>query len=482
MSFANQALVGRVRRRRTPPRSSGKVYDVPEGDRRRDRAAQARDDGHRHRPAHRGAGEVPRLVGRRDMIAGEPMVPPRPPSPRARRAVRARRAKPGSGRYRDCTGVTRGLEPERIVRLEDDAVVLLDQRRLPDEEVELRCASAAEVADAIRDAGDSRRAGDRHRRRVRATRWQRRAARTSTRRTRRSRRRARRRSTSRWALEEMRADPTPERARALHEEEVERCRRMARARRRARRLRARASSRTATPAGSPPVATERRSGALRSAWEHGLRRARLGRRDAAAAPGSAPDRLGARDARHPARRDRRRRGRVAHGRGRGRLRRSPAPTASPRTATPRTRSARTRSRSPRPTTDSRSTSSRRPRHSTSTTRDRRRHPDRGARRDRGHDSLPGAQPGVRRHAGGADHRDRDRGGRPPRAVRRLASDARSERADVIDGLDRQTAETLERFGFEPDLFETLRTRVATGDLSPRSNVVQGRSSPLTPTI
>jgi len=48
---------------------------------------------------------------------------------------------------------------------------------------------------------------------------------------------------------------------------------------------------------------------------------------------------------------------------------------------------------------------------------------------------------------------------------------------VIDGLDRQTAETLERFGFEPDLFETLRTRVATGDLSPESNVVQGVIEP-----
>src|SRR5438105_1578182 len=42
------------------------------------------------------------------------------------------------------------LEPERVIRLEDDAVVLLDQRRLPDEEVELRCSSAEEVADAIR--------------------------------------------------------------------------------------------------------------------------------------------------------------------------------------------------------------------------------------------------------------------------------------------------------------------------------------------
>jgi methylthioribose-1-phosphate isomerase len=36
------------------------------------------------------------------------------------------------------------------VRLEDDRVVVLDQRRLPDEEVELECRSAAEVAEAIR--------------------------------------------------------------------------------------------------------------------------------------------------------------------------------------------------------------------------------------------------------------------------------------------------------------------------------------------
>jgi methylthioribose-1-phosphate isomerase len=43
------------------------------------------------------------------------------------------------------------LAPEEIVRLEDGAVVLLDQRRLPDERVELRLGSAAEVADAIRD-------------------------------------------------------------------------------------------------------------------------------------------------------------------------------------------------------------------------------------------------------------------------------------------------------------------------------------------
>src|SRR5436190_291490 len=46
--------------------------------------------------------------------------------------------------------MTFALEPERIIRLDADRVVMLDQRRLPDEEVELACRSAAEVADAIR--------------------------------------------------------------------------------------------------------------------------------------------------------------------------------------------------------------------------------------------------------------------------------------------------------------------------------------------
>jgi methylthioribose-1-phosphate isomerase len=44
----------------------------------------------------------------------------------------------------------RELTPSRIIRLERDTVLLLDQRRLPDEEVELECRSAAEVAEAIR--------------------------------------------------------------------------------------------------------------------------------------------------------------------------------------------------------------------------------------------------------------------------------------------------------------------------------------------
>jgi methylthioribose-1-phosphate isomerase len=45
---------------------------------------------------------------------------------------------------------TTDLEPDEIVRLERDRVVLLDQRRLPDEAVELTCRSAGEVAEAIR--------------------------------------------------------------------------------------------------------------------------------------------------------------------------------------------------------------------------------------------------------------------------------------------------------------------------------------------
>ena len=103
---------------------------------------------------------------------------------------------------------------------------MLDQRRLPDEEVELRCASAAEVADAIRTlavrgapaigiaAGyglalaaergeDLDAAYD---------------VLVSSRPT---------GVNLRWALDELRHDPTAERARALHDEEVERCRRMA---------------------------------------------------------------------------------------------------------------------------------------------------------------------------------------------------------------------------------------------------------------
>ena len=117
------------------------------------------------------------------------------------------------------------LSPERIARLEADRVVFLDQRRLPAEEIDLECATAAEVAEAIRtlavrgapaigvaaaygyalaaargdDLGEAYRvlAGSRP---------------TAVNLV--------------WALEQMRPDPSPERARQIHADEVERCLRM----------------------------------------------------------------------------------------------------------------------------------------------------------------------------------------------------------------------------------------------------------------
>jgi methylthioribose-1-phosphate isomerase len=118
------------------------------------------------------------------------------------------------------------LEPERILRLEDDAVVFLDQRRLPLEEVDVRCATAAAVAEAIRTMvvrgapaigvaaaygialaaanGEDLAAADRVLRDSRPT-----AVNLA------------------WALDEMRDDPSAGHARQIHADEVERCKRMA---------------------------------------------------------------------------------------------------------------------------------------------------------------------------------------------------------------------------------------------------------------
>jgi methylthioribose-1-phosphate isomerase len=118
------------------------------------------------------------------------------------------------------------LEPERIARLEEDAVVLLDQRRLPDEEVEVRCRNATELAEAIRTmvvrgapaigvaaaygialaaaTGGDLDEADAVLRASRPT-----AVNLA------------------WALDEMRDDPSAEHARRIHADEVERCRRMA---------------------------------------------------------------------------------------------------------------------------------------------------------------------------------------------------------------------------------------------------------------
>jgi methylthioribose-1-phosphate isomerase len=154
------------------------------------------------------------------------------------------------------------------VRLEEDAVVLLDQRRLPDEEVELRCASAAAVADAIRTMAirGAPAIG------VAAAYGYALAAELGEDLDEAFETLASARPTAvnlHWALEEMRADPTPGRARALHEEEVERCRRMA--------LHAVAlvspGSRLLTHCNTGGLATGGYGtafGAIRAAWERGL--------------------------------------------------------------------------------------------------------------------------------------------------------------------------------------------------------------------
>jgi methylthioribose-1-phosphate isomerase len=125
-------------------------------------------------------------------------------------------------------GPTEDLKPQEIVRLEGDRVVVLDQRCLPDEEVELVCRSAADVAEAIRTlavrgapaigvaaaygyALASARGEDLDEAGATLA-----AARPTA-------------VNLAWALAEMRrhdGDPA-ERARELHRDEVERCRRMA---------------------------------------------------------------------------------------------------------------------------------------------------------------------------------------------------------------------------------------------------------------
>src|SRR5262249_32103578 len=111
-------------------------------------------------------------------------------------------------------------------RLEDDAVVILDQRRLPDEEVEVRLRTAADAAEAIRAlavrgapaigvtaayayALAARRGEDLDAAYITLG-----SARPTA-------------VNLRWALDELRAEPTAERAQRLHAEEVDRCLRMA---------------------------------------------------------------------------------------------------------------------------------------------------------------------------------------------------------------------------------------------------------------
>jgi methylthioribose-1-phosphate isomerase len=122
----------------------------------------------------------------------------------------------------------RHLDPYDIVRYEEDGpkVVLLDQRRLPEEEVALECRSVDELVVAIRElairgapaigvaaayglALAAERGED-----VDVAAATLAAARPTA-------------VNLSWALEQLREEPTVERARALHQEEVERCRAMA---------------------------------------------------------------------------------------------------------------------------------------------------------------------------------------------------------------------------------------------------------------
>jgi methylthioribose-1-phosphate isomerase len=121
----------------------------------------------------------------------------------------------------------RDLEPHRIVRLEEDAVVVLDQRRLPLEEVDLRCETAAELAEAIRvlavRGAPAIGVAAAYGMALAAERGEDLAAAHDA--------LASSRPTAvnlRWALEAMRRDPTRELAERIHADEVERCRQMAR--------------------------------------------------------------------------------------------------------------------------------------------------------------------------------------------------------------------------------------------------------------
>jgi methylthioribose-1-phosphate isomerase len=147
-------------------------------------------------------------------------------------------------------------------------VVVLDQRRLPAEEVELRCSTAAEVAEAIRTLAVrgapaigiaaaygyalAAARGDDLEEAYRVLASSRPTAVNLV-----------------WALEQLRDDPTAERARALHRDEVERCRRMAE---HAAELFG-PGSRALTHCNAGGLATGGYGsavGALRAAWEHGL--------------------------------------------------------------------------------------------------------------------------------------------------------------------------------------------------------------------
>jgi methylthioribose-1-phosphate isomerase len=167
--------------------------------------------------------------------------------------------------------VSGDLAPEDIVRLEDDRVVLLDQRRLPEQEAWLQCRSSAEVADAIRDLAvrGAPAIG------IAAAYGYALAAAHGEDLDRAAAGLAAARPTAvnlTWALREVRTAGDPAtRARELHREEVERCRRMSD---HAASLLA-PGTRALTHCNTGGLATGGHGtafGALRSAWQRGLLR------------------------------------------------------------------------------------------------------------------------------------------------------------------------------------------------------------------
>jgi methylthioribose-1-phosphate isomerase len=118
------------------------------------------------------------------------------------------------------------LEPEEIARFEQDVVVLLDQRLLPGDVVEVRCATSGEVAEAIRTmvvrGAPAIGVAAAYGLALAATRGEDLAVADAVLRA--SRPTA---VNLAWALGEMAADPSPAHARAIHMAEVERCRQMA---------------------------------------------------------------------------------------------------------------------------------------------------------------------------------------------------------------------------------------------------------------
>jgi methylthioribose-1-phosphate isomerase len=174
-------------------------------------------------------------------------------------------------RYQRRSEIVTNLDPEQIVRLEEGPpprVVVLDQRRLPDAVVELECTTVPELVDAIRTlavrGAPAIGVAAAYGLALAATRGDDLAEAELA--------LAASRPTAvnlAWALAEMRPDPTPERARALHAEEVERCKRMAA---HAAELFA-SGTRALTHCNAGGLATGGYGsavGALRAAWERGL--------------------------------------------------------------------------------------------------------------------------------------------------------------------------------------------------------------------